>query len=313
VIADFRQFVPAADHPKVAGLSGMDAHAYAARALQNPWIREWTGLWREAYGRPFFGITTDGSCIPGLFPLADEDAPVAAMTASARRLLDRTSAEQRRRLCHTIDAAEWRIWSNPEFYINQSGIRLEEEPDLQEAIFELLRTSLSARGYAKIRAVMKINAFLGVICNARGVMNEFSYNFTLFGTPHEDTPWGWQLFGHHLVLNCFVLGRQMVLSPCFLGSEPNVVDAGPDAGLSVFRDVSADERSNHAARPLPPLRSASARRRISGQPYHPLRRRERRAVLQCRATAAPGPGCRVFGNHARGRVSRQDASDRKPY
>jgi hypothetical protein len=39
VIADFRQFVPAADHPKVAGLSDLDAHAYAARALQNPWIR----------------------------------------------------------------------------------------------------------------------------------------------------------------------------------------------------------------------------------------------------------------------------------
>jgi hypothetical protein len=236
VIADFRQFVPAADHPKVAGLSDLDAHAYAARSLQNPWIREWTGLWREAYGRPFLGITTNGSCVPGLFPLADEAAPVAAMTASARRLLDRTSAEQRHRLCRTIDAAEWRIWSNPEFYIHKSGIRLEEEPELQEAIFELLRRSLSARGYAKIRAVMKINAFLGVICNARGVMNEFSYNFTLFGTPHEDTPWGWQLFGHHLVLNCFVLGRQMVLSPCFLGSEPNVVDAGPDAGLSVFRD-----------------------------------------------------------------------------
>jgi len=29
-----------------------------------------------------FGITTNGSCVPGLFPLADEAAPVVAMTAS---------------------------------------------------------------------------------------------------------------------------------------------------------------------------------------------------------------------------------------
>jgi hypothetical protein len=188
--------------------------------LENPWIKEWTAVWRESYGRPFVGITTHGSPAPGLFHIADEHAPVEAMTAAARLLLDRATPEQRQHLCHTIDAAEWRIWSNPEIYVNVSGIRLEEEPALQESVFELLRASSSARGFAKIRAVMKINAFLGVLCNARGVMNEFSYNFTLFGTPDEKAPWGWQVFGHHLVLNCFVLGRQMVLSPCFLGSEP---------------------------------------------------------------------------------------------
>jgi Protein of unknown function (DUF3500) len=236
VIADFRQFVPAADHPKIARLADLNAHTYAARALQNPWIREWTGHWKEAYGRPFVGITTDGSPLSGIFHIADEDAPVAEMTAVARRLLERASGDQRRRLCSEIDAAEWRIWSNPEFYVNVSGIRLEEEPDLLEMIFDLLRTSLSARGYAKIRGVMKINAFLGAICNAPGVMNELSYNFSLFGVPHDQMPWGWQIFGHHLVLNCFVLGRQMVLSPCFLGSEPNVIDTGPDAGLTLFGD-----------------------------------------------------------------------------
>jgi hypothetical protein len=236
VIADFRQFVPATDHPKIAGLAELNAHSYAARTLQNPWIQEWTGHWKEAYGRPFVGITTNGSAMPGLFPIANENAPIAAMMAAARRLLERASEDQRRRLCRAIDAAEWRIWSNPEFYVNVSGLRLEEEPDLQEGIFEVLRASLSARGYAKIRGVMRINAFLGEICNARGVMNELSYNFSLFGAPHEQAPWGWQIFGHHLVLNCFVLGQQMVLSPCFLGSEPNFIDAGPDAGLTLFRD-----------------------------------------------------------------------------
>jgi len=236
MLADFRQFVPAADHPKIAGLANLDAHAYRARALENPWVRQWTALWKESYGHPFVGITTDGRPMSGLFPIADENAPVAAMSAAARSLLDRTSPEQRQRLCYRIDAAEWRIWSNPEFYVNVSGVRLEEEPGLLEAVFELLRASLSARGYGKVRAVMKMNAFLGVVCNARGVMNEFSYNFTLFGSPDEQAPWGWQIFGHHLALNCFVRGRQMVLSPCFLGAEPNFVDTGPDTGLTLFRD-----------------------------------------------------------------------------
>jgi hypothetical protein len=236
MIADFRPFVPPADHPKIAGLADLDAHSYGARALQNPWVQEWTARWKELYARPFVGITTDGSPIRGLFPFADEEAPVAAMTLAARRLMEQASAEQRQRLCLVIDAAEWRIWSNPEFYINISGVRLEEEPNLREPIFELLRTSLSARGYGKIRAVMKMNAFLGAVCNARAVMNELSYNFTLFGTPADRSPWGWQIFGHHLVLNCFVLDQQMVLSPCFLGAEPNFIDTGPDAGLTLFRD-----------------------------------------------------------------------------
>jgi hypothetical protein len=236
MLSDFRQFVPAADHPKVAGLAPLDAHSYRLRVLENPWVRQWTGSWKESYARPFIGITTDGHSIPGLFPIAGEDAPTSAMSAAARRLLERASAEQRQRLCLRIDAAEWRVWSNPEFYINVCGIRLEEEPALKDPIFELLRTSLSARGYRKIRAVMKLNAFLGELCNARGVMNEFSYNFTLFGIPDEQGPWGWQIFGHHLVLNCFALGRQMVLSPCFLGAEPNFIDSGIDAGLTLFRD-----------------------------------------------------------------------------
>jgi hypothetical protein len=236
MISDFRQFVPPPDHPKIAGLADLDAHAYRVRALQNPWVREWTARWKELYACPFVGITTDGSPIPGLFPIADEAAPVAAMTLAARRLIEQASAEQRQRLCLAIDAAEWRIWSNPEFYVNVSGVRLEEEPTLQGPILELLRASLSAPGYTKIRAVMKMNAFLGAVCNARAVMNELSYNFTLFGTPADQSPWGWQIFGHHLVLNCLVLGRQMVLSPCFLGAEPNFIDTGPDAGLTLFRD-----------------------------------------------------------------------------
>src|ERR1700704_1412329 len=126
MIADFRPFVPPADHPKIAGLAALDAHGYRVRALQNPWVREWTARWEELYACPFVGITTDGSPIPSLFTIADEDAPVAAMTLAARRLMEQASAEQRQRLCLRIDAAEWRIWSNPEFYVNISGVRLEE-------------------------------------------------------------------------------------------------------------------------------------------------------------------------------------------
>jgi Protein of unknown function (DUF3500) len=242
VSTHFRAFVPTASNPKIAPLANMDAYAYRRHVLAIPWIREWTEHWTQLYRQPFVGITTDGNPLPSVFAVADEAAPCGAMTGAARRLLNRVSVQQRQQLTREIDAAEWRIWSNPEFYINQCGIRLEEQPELQETILDIVRASLSQIGFEKIRAVMKINGFLGVLCNAPGVMNEFSYNFTLFGNPHEHWPWGWQLFGHHLALNCFVLGDQMVLSPCFLGSEPNFIDTGPDAGTALFRD---EERYGH--------------------------------------------------------------------
>jgi Protein of unknown function (DUF3500) len=49
---------------------------------------------------------------------------------------------------------------------------------------------------------MKLNRFLGDLVGGAAVMGEWSYIFCLFGMPSMSEPWGWQLFGHHLVLNC---------------------------------------------------------------------------------------------------------------
>jgi hypothetical protein len=57
---------------------------------------------------------------------------------------------------------------------------------------------------------------------------------SIFGTPSADEPWGWQLDGHHLNINCFVLGEDMVLTPTFMGSEPCQVTTGPLAGVEVL-------------------------------------------------------------------------------
>ena len=77
---------------------------------------------------------------------------------------------------------------------------------------------------------------------------------SLFGTPSPDEPWGWQIDGHHLNLNCFVLGDQLVLTPGFMGSEPVLARSGKYAGTRVFaaeeehglalmRSLAPDERA----------------------------------------------------------------------
>lgn len=198
------------------------------------------GWWRKLHAEPFRGISTDGHVEPGLYRVADEGAPIEETVRAAKVLLERLNERERAALLHAVDAVEWRLWSNPEFLFNPCGLRLEEiSAGARNAILQVIRASLSSPGYAKTRGCMQTNAFLGQLCGLPKIMNEWSYNFLLFGLPSADEPWGWSIYGHHVALNCFLLGRQMVISPSFMGAEPNFVDAGVHSGLRLF---DAEER-----------------------------------------------------------------------
>ncbi|MCZ9337337.1 DUF3500 domain-containing protein, partial [Streptomyces sp. TRM76130] len=54
-------------------------------------------------------------------------------------------------------------------------------------------------------------------------LNEDAYWFTVMGTPSTTDAWGFQFEGHHLVINYFVLGDQVVMTPTFMGSEPTKI------------------------------------------------------------------------------------------
>ena len=56
---------------------------------------------------------------------------------------------------------------------------------------------------------------------------EWPYFVSIFGYPGAGEPWGWQLDGHHLNVNCAVLDDQIVLTPTFMGSEPCRFVDGP--------------------------------------------------------------------------------------
>ena len=138
-------------------------------------------------------------------------------------------------MIHHIDSPEWRTWSNPEFLISDKGIRLDEiSKTLRDRVMELLKATLSVQGYEKAVAAMRINGFLGDLVESSTIMNEFSYNFVLFGRPLTNQPWGFSFYGHHLCLNVFLYKTQMVISPWFTGAEPNLIDDGPYKGTRIL-------------------------------------------------------------------------------
>ena len=242
---DFRPFAPTLEYPRVAAMRGRTAAEHGAAGLANPRPRDLLFKpWEALYKRPFVGVTTDGKPLPGLFSLGDHGAPTTAMVEATTRLIELATPEQRAALMLPVDAREWRSWNNTEMYVYKYGLRLEEVAvTLREAILAVVRASLSARGFEKTRDVMRFNHFLGELAMNTKVLGEWSYNFCLFGTPVDKAnavtePWGWQLMGHHLALNCLVIGGQMVLSPAFMGAEPNYGDAGAGAlaGKRLFQD-----------------------------------------------------------------------------
>jgi hypothetical protein len=81
---------------------------------------------------------------------------------------------------------------------------------------------------------MRLNETLREITGDSNGLGEWLYFLSIFGTPSLEEPWGWQIDGHHLIVNCLVLGDQVVMTPTFLGAEPIVADRGIHAGTRMF-------------------------------------------------------------------------------
>ncbi len=185
--------------------------------------------------QPFKGITTNGTLETGLFPITSTGVSTRPVRDAAQRFLQALSDDQRSRTTYAVDDEEWLKWNNVHRYARQ-GVSFEEMSETQrERAFDLMRASLSARGFEQSRNVMRLNGHLAELVNRPGEYGEWLYHLTVMGVPSDTQPWGWQLDGHHLIVNYFVLGDQVVMTPTFLGSEPVTATTGKYAGASVLQ------------------------------------------------------------------------------
>jgi hypothetical protein len=185
---------------------------------------------------PFKGITTDGSVLPNLFPLEATGVSTEPIRRAALDLLEALDPAQRQQVRFDIDADAWRRWWNIHPFLMRHGLLMEGLADDQrEAVLRLVERTLSASGFRTARDVMRLNHTIGEITGSWTEYGEWVYFVSLFGDPSEREPWGWQIDGHHLILNCFVLGDQLVITPVFMGSEPVVAETGIYRGTSVLQ------------------------------------------------------------------------------
>jgi hypothetical protein len=183
----------------------------------------------------FRGVTTNGTVTPGLFAVRATGVSTAPVRAATQRFLAALTDSQRTRASFKVDDNEWRSWNNVH-RAARLGISFREMTESQRtAAIDLLRASLSAKGLENSLNIMRLNETIGEMVNNLTEYGEHLYYITVMGTPSEKDPWGWQLEGHHLVINYFVLGDQVVMTPTFMGSEPVIATTGKYAGTSILQ------------------------------------------------------------------------------
>ena len=184
-----------------------------------------------ALAEPFVGITTDGKVQPGLFHIRSTGVTTEPVKQAADVFLASLTPELRAKTKYPVDDIEWRKWMNVHRYVRQGVNFLEMSEAQRTAAFGLLKASLSARGLTLSQNIMKLNHTLGELNNNFTEYGEWLYHITVMGEPSTTKPWGWQIDGHHLIINYFVLGDQVVMSPAFYGSEPVIARSGKYQGL----------------------------------------------------------------------------------
>lgn len=80
---------------------------------------------------------------------------------------------------------------------------------------------LSTNGYQKVTDITELSEGYLSTQNS-SVLNPDYYSIDLFWDPDNAGSWGFQLDGHHIVINFLVHGDNVSIVPAFMGGEPTV-------------------------------------------------------------------------------------------
>jgi hypothetical protein len=195
---------------------------------------------KEGLAAPFRGITTNNDALPGLFQISPSGVSTEPVRNAAEKFIASLNNVQLAKTMFPVDDIQWRKWMNQHFYVRQ-GVSMQEMTATQRDLaFGLMRASLSTRGFELTRNVMRLHETLAELADDPVFLGEWLYFITIMGRPSRTEPWGWQFSGHHAIVNFFVLGDQVVMTPLFLGSEPVRAPSGKYQGVVVLQQEQKD-------------------------------------------------------------------------
>ena len=192
----------------------------------------------ESLKTDFVGLTTSQGKEDKLFPIKSTGVSTLPIKLAGEVFLKALTKKQLANTQFDIQDDEWRKWCNVDNGIyTRQGISIKEMNQEQRKLaFHLMEESLSAKGLQLSKDIMKTDQTLKELNGDNPIFDEELYFFTIMGTPSMTEPWGWQIDGHHLVINYFILGDQVVMTPTFMGGEPIITTTGKYKGNVIFQD-----------------------------------------------------------------------------
>lgn len=164
------------------------------------------------------------------------------MAVSAGKLLGTLSAEQKAKAAYELKSDVRTAWHFIPSEMLQGGFRKglsfkEMSAAQRTLVHDLLKTILSERGQAKVNGIISLEDILRDLegTKARVKRDPELYFISIYGKPEPKGTWAWRFEGHHLSLNYLIVGgREIAVTPTFMGSNPGEVRTGAKKGTRVL-------------------------------------------------------------------------------
>jgi hypothetical protein len=168
------------------------------------------------------------------------------MADAATKFLAGLSADEKKLATFTLDDPHRTAWfftpqQDKDKNSTRKGLRMEKMTDKQkEAVTELLRAGLSAKGYKQADAIMANESLLAELEGKGGAMvrNPNWYFVSIFGEPSATGKWGWRVEGHHLSVNYTIdKGEVVSATPLLFASNPAEIKSGAKKGTRMLAET----------------------------------------------------------------------------
>ena len=183
----------------------------------------------------FLVVTT--LCLTAAAPTSAEQ-----MAAAASKLLGTLSTEQTAKAVYELKSDVRTAWHFiPSEMLtggSRKGLPFKDMSAAQrKLVHDLLKTILSERGQAKVNGIISLEDILREMegAKARVKRDPELYFISIYGKPEAKGTWAWRFEGHHLSLNYLIVeGREIAVTPTFMGSNPGEVRTGSRKGTRVL-------------------------------------------------------------------------------
>ena len=206
------------------------------------------------------------------FWVANQAQDTEAETRTAvLRFVDSLSPLQKKRAMLQFGDTARVQWNNlPVGLRARAGVSLGSLSEQQRRlVHRILSGALSSQGYLKATSIMHLDNLLNMFVdtmNRRGEIDDRlhkylrdlqwshqNYFVAVFGDPRSDNNWGFKIEGHHLSINLTFTGKDLSVTPMFVGTDPaeytaldyagwRVLLKEEDYGLKLVRSLTPEQR-----------------------------------------------------------------------